>query len=238
MRYDPPLLSGTLIERYKRFLADITLEDGRVVTAHTPNSGSMMGCSTPGSPVLVKSADKPSRKLKWDWEQIFVDGQWVGVRPVLANDLVEEAINAGVIEELQGYPSMRREVGYGSQRSRIDILLEDPSAGTRCYCEVKSVSLARGDQGHFPDAVSKRGAKHLAELMEMKAGGDRAVMLFCVQREDVVEVRPADDIDPAYGKILREAQAAGVELLAYKVRLNREEIAISTRVPVVLPPLD
>lgn len=234
MRYPQPLLPGILIRRYKRFLADIRLDgQGEVITAHTPNTGSMKGCSTPGSPALVAPADKPGRKLRWDWEQVNVGGVWIGVRPSLANDLAEEAIRGGIITELEGYPILRREVAYGSQGSRVDLVLED--GDRRAFVEVKSVSLAEGGIGYFPDAVSARGTKHLQELMEVAAGGDRAALLFVIQRGDVGEVRPADDIDPLYGQTLRQAAAAGVELLAYSVALSPQEIAISQRVPVVLP---
>ena len=236
MRYDPPLIAGTLIRRYKRFLADIRLPSGEVVTAHTANSGSMKGCSTPGSPVRLAPADKPGRKLRYDWEQILVGETWVGVRPSLANDLAEEAIRAGVIPELGGYGELRREVAYGSRGSRVDLVLSHPEAGRRAFVEVKSVSLAEGDVGLFPDAVSTRATKHMKELMEVVAGGDRGVLLYAVQRGDVRCVRPADAIDPTYGAALREAAAAGVELLAYRVRLSEEAIALRDPLPVELPP--
>lgn len=236
MTYDSPLLDGVLIRRYKRFLSDIRVEGGEEVTAHCANSGSMKGCSEPGSAVRLAFVLSKTRKLKYDWHQIRVGDEWVGVRPVMANALAEEGIRSGVISELQGYDSLRSEVPYGSQRSRIDFLLEDEDGGRPpCYVEVKSVSLAEGERGYFPDSVSTRGRKHLEELMEVKAKGERAVLLFVAQRGDVVDVRPADSIDPEYGQTLREAAKAGVEILAYGCSVRREGITIERPLPVVYP---
>lgn len=234
MLYPSPLRSGVLVQRYKRFLADIRLDDGALITAHTGNSGSMKGCAEPGSPVRVAWVDNPSRKLPWSWEQIRVGETWVGVRPDLANTLAAEAVGEGLIPALTGYPTLRREVRYGEQGSRIDLLLEDEGAGRRCFVEVKSVSLAEGRVGAFPDAVSARGTKHLQELMFQVTQGDRAALLFVVQRGDVDAVRPADEIDPLYGRTLREAAGRGVEILAYRVAVEATGLTLDVRLPVLL----
>ncbi|MCE1225225.1 MAG: DNA/RNA nuclease SfsA [Geobacteraceae bacterium] len=228
----PPLIPGRLIKRYKRFLADIELEDGSVVTAHCPNSGSMLGCNLPGSPVLLSLSPNPNRKLAYTWELLQVDGFWVGLNTMLPNRLAEEAIQDGTIVELQGYPNLRREVAYGSERSRIDILLEGDAR--RCYVEVKNVTLVEDGLALFPDAVTTRGQKHLRELMEMVRSGDRGVLLFTVQRGDGNAVAPADRIDPEYGKLLREAVANGVEALAYRAEVQPEQIRLTERLAVLL----
>ncbi|ACD97156.1 DNA/RNA nuclease SfsA [Trichlorobacter lovleyi] len=228
----PDLIPGRLIKRYKRFLADIELEDCSVVTAHCPNSGSMLGCNLPGSPVLLSLSPNPNRKLAYTWELLQVNGFWVGLNTMLPNRLAEEAILDGTIVELQGYPKLRREVAYGSERSRIDILLEDD--GKRCYVEVKNVTLVEGGLALFPDAVTARGQKHLRELMEMVRNGDRAVLLFTVQRGDGNAVAPADRIDPEYGRLLREAVANGVEALAYRAEVQPEQIRLTERLAVLL----
>jgi len=228
----PDLIPGRLIKRYKRFLADIELEDGSVVTAHCPNSGSMLGCNLPGSPVLLSLSPNPNRKLAYTWELLQVNGFWVGLNTMLPNRLAEEAILDGTIVELQGYPNLRREVAYGSERSRIDILLEGD--GRRCYVEVKNVTLVEGGVALFPDAVTARGQKHLRELMEMVRNGDRGVLLFTVQRGDGNAVAPADRIDPEYGRLLREAVANGVEALAYRAEVRPEQIRLTERLAVVL----
>ncbi|MGE3258998.1 MAG: DNA/RNA nuclease SfsA, partial [Geobacter sp.] len=199
----PPLIPGRLIKRYKRFLADIELADGSLVTAHCPNSGSMLGCNLPGSPVMLSVSPNPNRKLAHTWELVQVDGYWVGLNTMLPNRLAEEAILDGTIAELQGYPRLRREVPYGSERSRIDILLEGDQG--RCFVEVKNVTLVEDGRALFPDAVTERGQKHLRELMEVVRNGDRGVILFTVQRGDGAAVAPADAIDPAYGRLLRQA---------------------------------
>jgi sugar fermentation stimulation protein A len=228
------LVEGRLIRRYKRFLADVQLP-GEVVTAACPNTGSMLGCMDPGSRVWLSESDNASRKYRHTWELVELAGAkpvMVGINTGLPNALVAEAIAAGAIPELAGYRTLRREVGYGEERSRVDILLESPRRKS-CYVEVKNVTAAasRG-VALFPDCVTERGAKHLRELMRLKAGGLRPVQVYCVQRGDVSEVRPADAIDPEYGRTLREALAAGVEVLAYRARVTPSEIAIEGRIPV------
>ena len=228
----PPLIPGTLIKRYKRFMADITLADGSMVTAHCPNSGSMLGCNLPGSPVMLSKSPNPDRKLAYTWELVQSNGYWIGLNTMLPNRLAEEAILDGTITELQGYDRLRREVPYGSERSRIDLLLE--GAQGRCYVEVKNVTLVEGNLALFPDAVTERGQKHLRELMEVVRNGDRGVLLFTVQRGDANSVAPADRIDPVYGRLLREAVRNGVEVLAYRASVQPEEIRLTERLPIVL----
>jgi sugar fermentation stimulation protein A len=228
------LAEGRLIRRYKRFLADIQLPTG-VVTAACPNTGSLMGCCEPGSRVWLSESAKPSRKYRHTWELVEVGRVMVGINTGLPNALVAEAIGNGVLAELAGYETVRREVAFGAERSRVDLLLG--SAGREdCYVEVKNVTAAasRG-VALFPDCVSERGAKHLRELMRLKQRGLRPVQVYCVQRGDVNEVRPADGIDHEYGRTLREAIAAGVEVLAYRAVVTPEEIRLADRIPVVCP---
>ncbi|MDH4121222.1 MAG: DNA/RNA nuclease SfsA [Deltaproteobacteria bacterium] len=224
MRFSPPLLTGRLLRRYKRFFAEVELEDGQVVTAHTPNTGSMKGCSDPGSPVRLSISQNPARKLPFTLEMVGAGGGWVGVNTSLANTLAQEAIETGGIPPLAGYGSLRREVPYG-HRSRVDFLLESPDRKP-CFVEVKNVTLARDGTALFPDAPTERGQKHLQELAAQVLAGDRAVMLFVVQREDADRFSPADDIDPRYGELLRKVQDDGVELLAWGARVSPEEIIL------------
>jgi len=232
---EKPMIAGILVRRYKRFLADIELANGSVITAHTPNTGSMMGCCTPGSRVWLADTGNPSRKYPFSWELVeAIPDILVGINTMLPNKLVREGIENGAIPELAGYGSIRTEVAYGRENSRIDLLLEDGPRGA-CYVEVKNVTLARDGVGLFPDAVSRRGSKHLRELEEMAALGHRAVIFFCAQRGDVREVRPADTIDPEYGETLRHAVANGVQALAYNASINPGCIRLDRPVPVVFP---
>lgn len=228
----PPLIPGRLIKRYKRFLADIELPDGSTITAHCPNSGSMLGCNLPGSPVMLSISSNPNRKLTHTWELVQFGEYWIGLNTMLPNRLAEEAILDGTITELNGYRTLRREVPYGSERSRIDLLLEGDKG--RCYVEVKNVTLVEGGMALFPDAVTERGQKHLRELMEVVRNGNRGVILFTVQRGDGSAVAPADRIDPEYGRLLREAVKNGVEALAYRAEVQPEEIRLTGRLEVVL----
>ncbi len=236
MKFESALILVRLLRRYKRFLADVEFADGKTLTAVCPNTGSLMGCATPGSPVWLSRSDSPTRKYAHTWELVKVEGgTLVGINTQIANRLVEEAIRGGVIQELRGYADITREVRYGRENSRIDLLLrcgeEQP-----CFVEVKNVTAAvAGGVALFPDSVSDRGSKHLRELIQEVARGNRAVILFCVQRDDVTEVRPADAIDPIYGKTLREAMANGVEALAYRALVTTSEINLSERIPVVCP---
>ncbi len=239
MKFPTPLVEGQLLRRYKRFLADVELASGGAVTAACPNTGSMMGCCEPGSRVWLSESDSPTRKYRHTWELVEAGGPrrkvLVGINTGLPNRLVAEAIETGVIGELAGYATLRREVPFGEERSRIDLLLESPGRAP-CYVEVKNVTAAVSDGvALFPDAVSERGTKHLRELVRLRAQGRRPVLVFCVQRGDVDEVRPADAIDPLYGRTLREAVAAGVEVMAWRARVTARSIALGTRIPVTLP---
>lgn len=227
----PPLMAGTLVRRYKRFLADVILEDGSQVTAHCPNSGSMKGCAIPGSRVFLSRSPNPGRSYPLTWELVESDGFWAGINTSLPNRLAREAIENGTVKELQGYDRIRPEVAYG-ERSRIDLLLE--GKGGRCYVEVKNVTLVEGGRALFPDAVTLRGQKHLNELMRVVREGDRGVIFFTVQRGDAESVSPADAIDPEYGRLLRQAVQSGVEALAYRAEISPEEIRLTNRLPVML----
>jgi sugar fermentation stimulation protein A len=212
MRFEPPLTAGILVRRYKRFLADVTIE-GREETAHCANPGSMLGLAQPGSRIWLSASSNPSRKLRLSWELVEVGESLVGINTGFANRLAEEALRAGRIEALASYGSLRREVAYGDC-SRVDFLLEDASRPP-CYVEVKSVTLKRGETAEFPDSVTVRGTRHLRELIAMRQAGSRAVMLFLAQRGDCRRLTIAADIDPAYDSALAQARQAGVEMLAY-----------------------
>jgi len=234
MEFTAPLVEATLLRRYKRFLADVRLGDGEIITVHTANTGSMLGCAEPGSRVWLSRSANTARKYPYSWEITeTAAGVLVGINTALPNALVREAIEAGVIGELQGYRSVRGEVAYGAERSRIDWLLEDGGEQAACYVEVKNVTAAVADTAIFPDAVSARGAKHLRELMGVVAAGHRGVLCFCVQRNDVTAVRPADEIDAVYGKTLREALQNGVEAVAYQAEVTTTGIALRRSLPVV-----
>ena len=235
MHFPSKLVEGRLIRRYKRFLADIQLEGAGVVTAACPNTGSMMGCCDAGNRVWLSESDKPTRKYRHTWELVQVGGVMIGINTGRPNALAAEAIGDGTIVELAGYSSVRREVPFGEEGSRVDLVLEGPRKKD-CYVEVKNVTAAasRG-VALFPDSVSERGARHLRELMRLKARGLRPVQLYCVQRGDVDEVRPADGIDFEYGRTLREAIAVGVEVLAYAAKVSPTEIRLARRIPVVCP---
>jgi sugar fermentation stimulation protein A len=235
MRFKSPLIEGTLIQRYKRFLADVELAGAEKVTAHCANSGSMMGLKAPGSRVWLAPAVNPKAKLSYSWELIEADlpggPQLVGINTANPNRIMEEAILAGQIPELSGYGSLKREVRYG-YNSRVDALLTD-AAQPPCYLEVKNCHLLRNKGlAEFPDSVTERGAKHLAELAREVAGGARAVMLFIIQME-AEAFGLASDLDPAYAQAFRLARSAGVEALAYTCRVTPQEIVIHRRVPIL-----
>jgi len=235
MLFSSPLIQGRLIRRYKRFLADIQLEGAGVVTAAVPNTGSMMGCCDAGNRVWLSESDSVTRKYRHTWELVEVGKVLIGINTGRPNALVAEAIAEGTIPELAGYPGVRREVRYGEEGSRVDIVLEAPRRKP-CYVEVKNVTAAASKGiALFPDSVSDRGTRHLRELIRLKAQGLRPVQLYCVQRSDVREVRPADGIDYEYGQTLREAIAAGVEVLAYRAKVTPTEIRLQERIPVVCP---
>ena len=234
MRYSPELIPAILIRRYKRFLADVRLETGKDITVHTPNTGRMLGLTEPGSRIWLRDSQNPERKYRYSWVMGSTEtGILVGVDTLLANRLVVEGIASGKIAELQGYNKLQTEVRYGSENSRIDILLQNGDAA--CYVEVKNVTaMLEPGVAVFPDAVSERGRKHLRELILMKQQGARAVIFFCVTREDAQIFCPADEIDPEYGRGLRQAAAAGVDILAYRARVSAAEMLLHTRLPVEL----
>ena len=236
MRFPAPLIPATLIRRYKRFLADVTLASGETVTVHCANPGAMTGLMTPGARVWLSRSDNPKRKLSHGWELVEVDlgagRELVGINTSNPNGLVAEALVAGGVPELGGYASIRREIRYGTS-SRVDFLLEDPGRPP-CYLEVKNVHLMRRPGlAEFPDAVTRRGAKHLVELAAMAAAGARAVMLFLVQIGSAERFAVARDIDPVYGRELDRARAAGVEALARRCRLTHDGIEVAEAVAIV-----
>lgn len=235
MRFPTPLISGRLIQRYKRFLADVTLDSGEKVTATCPNTGSMMGLVGPGSRVWLSISDSPTRKYPHTWEMVEADlGQGpalVGINTNHPNKLVAEAIEGGRVKPLAGYGSLRREVKYG-KNSRIDILLEDAAKGT-CYVEIKNVHMMRkAGLAEFPDSVTERGVKHLVEMADMVKAGHRAVMVYLVQRCDAKSLSFAADVDPNYVAAFKTATAAGVEAIALRCKLSPEEIAVDKAVPI------
>lgn len=232
MKLSPPLEKASLLRRYKRFLADIETPSGEIFTIHCPNTGSMKNCWVENSPCWYSDSGNPKRKYRHTLEVTTTpEGALAGVNTGRANALVEEAINGGVVTELQGYDSLRREVRYGAENSRIDLLLSGDAGD--CYIEVKNVTLAEGGRGLFPDAVSSRGAKHLRELQKLAEDGVRAVLFYCVQHTGIETVEAARDIDPAYAAALDEAVAAGVEVLAYRARIGAGEIALAEVIPFV-----
>lgn len=235
MRFSTPLEAGRLVRRYKRFLADVISDSGEQLCIHCPNTGSMLNCMGEGARVWFQRNSDPKRKLPGTWELVETpQGRLACVNTARANRLVEEALLAGVIEELAGFTALRREVAYGLENSRVDFRLAYPQGPA--YVEVKSVTLGFGDTAvaAFPDAVTLRGAKHLRELAALARNGVRAVQLYCVNLTDIEAVRPASEIDPLYAAALREAVAAGVEVLAYGVELSPEEIRLVRRLPVLL----
>jgi len=235
MRFEPGLQEVRLERRYKRFLADVTFPDGQHLTVHCPNTGSMLGCADPGMRVWLSRAANPERKYAWTWELVeALPGVLVGIHTGRTNALVREAILTGIIPEAKGYGELKAEVMAG-KGFRVDFLLSGHATRPDCYLEVKNVTAAV-DEGValFPDAVSERASRHLRELMAKVRAGQRAMLCFCVQRDDVREVRPADAIDPVYGRTLREAVAAGVEVLAYVARMSAAEAVLYRPVPVRL----
>jgi sugar fermentation stimulation protein A len=235
MRFPAPLLPATLVKRYKRFLADVVLPSGETITVHCANPGSMIGLAAAGARVWLSKSDNANRKLAHSWELIEVDlgagSELVGINTAHPNALAAEAIAAGAIPELAGYRTIRREVKYG-ENSRVDFLLADP-ARPPCYVEIKNVHLMRRPAlAEFPDAVTKRGAKHLAELSAMVAVGARAVMLYLIQIGSARMFRLARDIDPAYGRAFDAARAAGVEAIAYRCGITCDGIEVVEPVPM------
>lgn len=232
MRWSEPLIPARLVRRYKRFLADVVLENGEETTVHCPNPGSMMGLDRPGSTVWLSRSPNPKRKLPLTFEIVEVDGGLVGINTMHPNRLVEEAINGDVIAELKGYDSLKREVAY-DEGSRIDFLLEGEGREP-CYVEVKNVHFKRDREAEFPDCVTARGAKHLAALERQVASGARAVTAYVVQRTDCSAFSLADDIDPAYAAAFAKARAGGVEMLCYRCDISLDEIKLASALPIVI----
>jgi sugar fermentation stimulation protein A len=230
MDFTAPLVRGQLIRRYKRFLADVVLEDGTEITAHCPNPGSMLGMNTPGLPVWLSRSNAPKRKLAHTLELVEADGALVGVNTMLPNRLVAEALAAGAIPELAGYPIVRPEVRYGDA-SRVDFLLQGEGRPD-CFVEVKGVTLHRGGGlAEFPDCVSARALRHLVELGRETACGNRGVLLFVIQRMDCDAFDAAADLDPAYAAGLIAAARAGVEVLCYRCDLSSNGVQLAGPVP-------
>ncbi|KEQ16422.1 DNA/RNA nuclease SfsA [Endozoicomonas numazuensis] len=241
MNFEKDLQPARLIRRYKRFLADVELEDGSTITLHCPNTGSMKNCLYPGKKVWFLDSENPKRKYPCTWELAEIPVTFgseekntlAGLNTGRANKLVEEALVLKKISELAEYDEVRREVPYGEEKSRIDFLLQQQGLPD-CYVEVKSVTLAIGDGlGLFPDSVTTRGTKHLRELIAMVESGHRAVLLFCVQHTGIERVAPAHEIDPKYGQAIKEAAMAGVEILALGAEISTDEITLTRTLPVL-----
>jgi sugar fermentation stimulation protein A len=237
MEYETRLIPGTLERRYKRFLADVTLESGETVVAHCPNTGSMLGCDSPGSRVWLSRSDNPRRKLAWTWELVETgrEGHLACINTARANTLAGELLRERPPADLAPYDSIRPEVRYGSEKSRIDWLLETSSRELApVWVEVKNVTLAEDGIGYFPDAVTARGQKHLRELAERVRAGDRALLLFCVSHAGASEVRPAAAIDAHYAALLKEVVASGVECRAWRCGMTPEWLELRGELPVVI----
>ena len=238
MRFPAPLIEGRLVQRYKRFLADVTLPDGRMVTAHCANPGAMLGLNVPGYRVLLSESDNPARKLRYSWELVEADlpggPQWVGVNTLRPNALVAEAFHAGHLAPLGGYTLLKPEVRYG-RASRVDFVAGGEGVPP-CYVEVKNCPLMRRpDLAEFPDCVAARSARHMEELARIVAAGGRAVVIIVVQmRAEAFDV--ARDLDPAFDRAFRAARAAGVETYAYRCRVDREGVTVADAIPITTPP--
>ena len=234
MQFSPPLQRATLIQRYKRFLADVITPDGTELTLHCPNTGAMTGCATPGDTVWYSTSENTKRKYPHTWELTQTrTGALICVNTLWANRLTKEAIQNEQLSELSGYSLLKSEVKYGAERSRIDFMLQADSRPD-CYIEVKSVTLAEQEYGYFPDAVTLRGQKHLRELMSVAAEGHRAVVLFAVLHSAITRFSPARHIDAKYAQLLIEAQLKGVEILVYKAELSAEGITLKEPLPMTL----
>ncbi len=230
--YWPQLIPGTLINRYKRFLANVQLTDGTRVTAHCANSGRMTACNDPGRTVYLSRHNNPKRKLPYTWELIDMESSLVGVNTMIPNRLVAETIAAEKIPELNGYKKIEKEVKVG-RHSRLDLKLKGHQIPS-CYVEIKNCTLVEKKRAMFPDAVTVRGQKHLEELESLVEEGYRCVMFFLIQRMDANQFSPADHIDPVYGEKLRHAASKGVELIAYDVHIDLAQIEINQQLPIFL----
>ncbi len=234
MQFPQPLIKGKLIKRYKRFLADVILEDGTQITAHCANTGAMTGCMPAGANVWLSVSDNPRRKYPHSWQLVEVKPSVLAcINTGLTNKLAHEALLKNQIKELTGFSSCRSEVTYGNEGSRIDFVLDFEAQSA--YVEVKHVTLSTQEGvGSFPDAVTKRGQKHLRELIQQLKCGDRAVLLFIIMRTDVNLVTPADSVDAEYGRLLREAVKEGVEVIAYRAKVDPSGMSLDRAIPVKL----
>lgn len=230
MNFQKPLIHGYLIKRYMRFLADIKLDSGNIVTAHCTNSGTMKSCLEDNAEVYLSPVDDPSRKTKFTWEMIKINGNWVGINTGNPNKLAYEAVKSGKIEKLKGYTEVQAEVKFDD--SRFDLMAKNEKE--TCFIEVKNVTLKEGKYALFPDAVTSRGKKHLETLVKVKEQGMRAVMLYVIQRNDVEIFAPAKEIDPEYAKALKIAYEKGVEIIPMQVKVTPEKIELLKELPFEL----
>ncbi len=227
MQFPEPLIEAKLIKRYKRFLADVIFPDGRQLTVYCPNTGKMTGCAVPGNRIWLLKSDNPKRKYKYTWELIEPEPkQLVCIHSARANTIVSEAIELKTIDKLKHYKLIAREINYGEENSRADLLLAGPNG--HCYVEIKSVTLHQGKGiGLFPDTVSKRGTKHLRELERMANIGHEALLIFCIQHTAINNISPAWSIDPAYAKALEQAVKSNVKVLAYATHIDTQQITLA-----------
>jgi sugar fermentation stimulation protein A len=232
VKFSEPLIKGKFIKRYKRFFADVELDDGSIVTAHCPNTGSMKTCATPGDTVFLQKNDNPKRKLKYTWELTKTKGGYIGINTARPNHVVFEGVKSGLGPELEGYSTHLQEKKYG-KNSRIDILLEN-DGDDQCFVEVKNTTFLAGDRLEFPDAVTSRGLKHIHELVDVVRSGKRGVMFFLCNRPEGEYFAPAADIDPDYASALKQAAKEGVEILAYRAKHTLKGIKLSDRLDVQL----
>jgi sugar fermentation stimulation protein A len=230
MDFPSPLIPAILLKRYKRFMADVQFADGSVAVVHCANPGAMLGLAIAGARVWLAPSSNPKAKLAWRWELEEAADGLVGINTSHPNHLVAEAISDGHIAMLRGYDSLRREVAYG-ESSRVDLLLETGSS--RCFVEVKNVHLRRGDRAEFPDCVTARGAKHLKELAAEVRAGHRAVMFFCIQRDDCKAFSIAADLDPGYAQAFMAARQAGVEAVAYACDVRLDGIRVTRQLEIL-----
>jgi sugar fermentation stimulation protein A len=230
MIFEKPLVHGRLIKRYKRFLADITLDNGEVITAHCTNSGTMKTCLEDNAEVYLTPVDDPKRKTKFTWEMIKINNDWIGINTGNPNKLAFDAVKNGEIDQLQGYTEVKREVKFDD--SRFDVMAKNESE--TCFIEVKNVTLKDGNYARFPDAVTTRGKKHLETLIKVKEQGMRAVMLYVIQRMDVDIFAPAKNIDPEYAKTLKKAFDKGVEIIPIQAKVSPEKIELIKELPFEL----
>lgn len=230
MQFNNPLVPGRLIKRYKRFLADVELSDGRIVQAHCNNSGTMKTCLEENAPVYLSRATNPKRKTQYSWEMIFINGGWIGVNTLIPNQLVFEAMKQNSLPDLVGYTTIKRELRF--EDSRLDIYAENTFE--KCFIEVKNVSMKVGSFARFPDAVTKRGLKHLETLIRIKQKGYRAIMAYVIQRMDVECFGTAPEIDPAYAKMLIKANSEGVEIMPFLASVRPDGINLVKELPYIL----